>query len=409
MRPSAEGAADRGRSAALSHCSLTLQGVKDIYLDHNATTRPDPAVVEGFLPFLGDRFGNPASSHARGRAAAAAIEDARESVARLLGCLPSHLTWTSGATEALNTALKGVAARSPRGEIVVSQGEHRAVLDTAEALEVSGLAKVHRVPLLPSGEPDYEGLARLLSDLTVLVCVTAANNETGVLTDLERVAELTHRTGALFLCDATQQVGKLPIDLSVAGVDLAAASAHKLYGPQGVGVLVGPPKHSSMPLEPLIHGGGHQGGLRSGTLNLPGIVGFGKAGELALDAFQAGEPQRLTDLRQRLEGLLEKHAGPVTVHGENAPRLPNTVNVHIHGVDSEALMANCPDVAMSSGSACTSAVPHPSHVLTAMGLSSTTAEESVRLSLGRYTTEAEIDRAAELLGAAARRIRELSA
>lgn len=393
----------------MSHWASRLCGVTEIYLDHNATTRPDPAVLAGMAPYFGERFGNAASVHPRGRAAFRAVEDARERVATLLSCGSSRVTWTSGATEALNTAMKGAVAYRSGGQVVVSVGDHKAVLDTAEALGAIGKFRVRAASLLPSGEPDYEQLGRLIDEQTALVCVMAASNETGVLTDIERVADLAHRVGALFLCDATQQVGKLPIDLTAAGVDLAAASAHKLYGPQGVGVLVGPPKHSGMSLEPLIHGGGHQGGLRSGTLNLPGIVGFGKAAELALDALQSGEPERLAALRQRLEGLLEKHAGPVTMHAKDAPRLPNTVNVRIHGVDSEALMANCPAVAMSSGSACTSAVPHPSHVLTAMGLSPTAAEESVRLSLGRYTTEEEVDRAAELIGAAALRIRELSA
>lgn len=380
-----------------------------VYLDYNATTPPDPAVVEAMLPFFAERFGNAASTHRRGRAAAAAVRRSSEHLADLLGCSPSRLVWTSGATEALNTAIQGSIGKFGRDEIIVTRGEHRAVLDTVSALEASALVKVRRVDLMASGEPNYTQLASLVGKRTVLVCIMAANNETGVLTDLERVAWLTHRAGALLACDATQQVAKLPIDLSEAGVDMAAVSAHKLYGPQGVGVLVGPPRQSGMSLEPLIHGGGHQGGLRSGTLNLPGIVGFGKAAKLALHALQSGEPQRITRLRQRLERLVDKHAGPVTVHGMHAPRLPNTVNVHIHGVDSEALMANCPEVAMSSGSACTSAVPHPSHVLTAMGLSPTAAEESVRLSLGRYTTEAEIDRAGALIGAAARRIRELSA
>jgi cysteine desulfurase len=383
--------------------------VKDIYLDHNASTQPESVVVEAMLPFLGSRFGNANSSHGRGRSAAGVVAEAAREVSQLLGCAPSRLTWTSGATEGLNTAIKGMATMRRGTAVVASRGEHKAVLDTLGHLDSAGTVERRLAALTSSGEPDYAHLEALIDDQVALVCLMAVNNETGVMTDLSRVASLAHAVGALFLCDATQQVGKLPVNLHEAGVDIAVASAHKLYGPQGVGVLVGPPSYTGVRIPPLIHGGGHQGGMRSGTLNLPGIVGFGVAAKLASEALADGEPRRLAALRDRLEALLEKHAGPITVHGQSAPRLPNTVNVRIHGVDSEALLANCPEVAMSTGSACTSAVPHPSHVLTAMGLSATEAEESIRLSLGRYTTEEEIDCAAEFIGAAARRIRELNA
>lgn len=381
----------------------------EVYLDHNATTPTDDRVVAAMSACLTEGFGNAASVHRRGRAAQLAVADARDSVASLLGCDPKRVIWTSGATEALNTALKGLRMPARGANVVVGSGDHKAVLDTAAYLENGGLAEIRVVRVCPDGRLDLEHLADLVDNRTALVAALAANNETGVLTDIFEVAELAHRSGALVMCDATQQVGKLPIDLESAEVDLAAASAHKLHGPQGVGVLVTPSRRRPAQLEPLIHGGGHQDGLRSGTLNLPGIVGFGKAAELAFEALADGEPERIARLRDRLEDLIEKQAGPVTVHGADAPRLPNTMNVRIYGVDSEALIVNCPGVAMSSGSACTSAVPHPSHVLTAMGLSTAEAEESVRLSLGRHTTEAEIDQAAELIGAAAQRIREVNA
>jgi cysteine desulfurase len=254
---------------------------------------------------------------------------------------------------------------------------------------------------------DIRALEDLVDSKTVLVAVMAANNETGVLTDVRQVADIAHSRGALYLCDATQQVGKLPVDFDSAGVDFAALSAHKLYGPQGMGALVAT-AGARRALEPLLHGGGHQGGLRSGTLNLAGIVGFGEAAGLAKRAVEEGEAERLEALRASLEQRLVA-ALAAEVNGGEVPRLPNTTNARIPGVDADALIANCPDVAFSSGSACTSAVLAPSHVLVAMGRERVAADESVRLSLGRFTTASDVEVATARIIAAVERVRELTA
>lgn len=383
----------------------------EIYLDHNATTPPDPRVVAAVEPYLAGRFGNAASPHPRGRAAKAAVDAAREQVATLVGAAPSRVVWTSGATEAVNQAIWSCATvgrEHGRAKVVYSAGEHKAVLDTvATCCAHLGIEPV-AAPLCPSGELDYAALDELVDDDTALVAVMAANNETGVLNDIDRVAEIAHQAGSLYLCDATQQAGKLPLDVGRSEVDFACISAHKLYGLQGVGALVFARRARDW-LRPLIHGGGHQDGLRSGTLNLPGIVGFGEAARLAHQALAEEEPARIEGLRDHLETLLGKQAGAVEVHGADARRLPNTVNARITGVDAEALIANCPQVAMASGSACTSAVPTSSHVLGAMGVDDTAAEESVRLSLGRPTTEGELEEAVERIAGAVDRLRELLA
>jgi cysteine desulfurase len=383
----------------------------EIYLDHNATTRPDPRVVEAVEPYLSARFGNAASPHPRGRAAKAAVDAAREQVAALVGAASSRVVWTSGATEAVNQVICSAASAGRergRAKLVYSAGEHKAVLDTVETCEARLGVEAVEAPLRPSGEVDYAALEAFVDENTALVAVMAANNETGVLNDIDRVAEIAHAAGSLYLCDGTQQIGKLPFDVGRSEIDFACASAHKLYGLQGAGALVFGREARDW-LRPLIHGGGHQDGLRSGTLNVPGIVGFGEAAHLAQQALADQEPARLAMLRDHLETRLGKQVGAVEVHGVDARRLPNTVSLRIPGVDGEALIANCPEVAMASGSACTSAVPSPSHVLRAMGVEDTVAEESVRLSLGRYTREAELDEGVARIAGAAERLREVLA
>lgn len=379
-----------------------------VYLDYNATTPLDPAVLEAMMPVLGDRFGNAASSHGRGRAAENAVARAREQVADLVNAPPQNIYWTSGATESINTVMKGLRGLGSDGNLVVSAGEHKAVLDSAEAVAGSTGCELRVVPLLPSGEVDLAALEGSLDSATVLVAVMAANNETGAINDIARVSEMAHAAGAFVLSDVTQQVGKLAVDLTAWDVDFSVASAHKIYGPQGVGALFVRDTAARRALTPLIHGGGHQQGLRSGTLNLPGIVGFGAAADVAHDALNSGESSKLRDLRDLAELRLARNVGPITVHCKT-DRLPNTSNLRIHGVDADALIVNCPEVAISSGSACTAAVPTPSHVLLAMGLSSIEAEESVRLSVGRYTTRDDVLDAVEAIARAANRIRELSA
>lgn len=377
----------------------------DIYLDFNATTPVAPEVVEQMLPFLQGQFGNAASSHVRGRAAYAAVERARAQVADLVGVGPSRVIWTSGSTEALNTALKGLAER--RGNmsaLVVAATEHKAVLDAAAWLERHRGVTVRTVHVDAAGLVSHEDLERHLVGDVFAVAVMAANNEVGTLQDVGMVSATAQEVGARFVCDTTQAVGKVPV--AVPDDAFATVSAHKLYGPQGVGALILPVRGRNS-IEAQIHGGGHEQGLRSGTLNLPGIVGFGVACDLASQRL-AEDQQRLGGLRDRLERQLADRVGGVVVHGADAPRLSNTTNVHIAGVDADALIVNTPEVAFSSGSACTAAVPTPSHVLTAMGLPVLQAEQSVRLSLGRTTTADDIDAAVGLLAASVERLRELN-
>jgi cysteine desulfurase len=377
----------------------------DIYLDHNATTPPDPAVVDAMVSHLTHRFGNAASTHPRGRAASEAVERARFQVAALLGVMPRRVVWTSGATEALNTALKGLAESRPTGRdrLLVGATEHKAVLDTAEWLAHRRGVEVEVIPTTGDGLVDLEALDATLAPDVFAVAVMAANNETGVLAPVAKVQEMAATVGASYVCDATQLPGKAPCDLSV--VDYAAVSAHKVYGPQGVGALVTPPVRDDV--DALVHGGGHERGLRSGTLNLAGIVGFGIAADLAA-ARMNQDPVQLAAARDRLVTGLEQQVGGVIVNGASVGRLPNTASVRIAGVDADALIVATPDVAFSSGSACTSAVPTPSHVLTAMGLDDVAASESVRLSVGRSTTDDEIDRAVGLIAGSAARLRELN-
>ena len=371
-----------------------------IYLDNNATTPPAPEVIDAVVAAMSVGFGNAASSHSVGRAAAARINDAADSLGGLLGVAPSRLIWTSGATEALNTALRAAVETHPH--IVTARTEHKAVLDTVVALSASGCA-VTWVDCDEAGRVTPDRLRSALPGEAFVLAVMAANNETGVLSDVPTLADIAHSAGGLVICDATQQVGKLPVDLDGWGVDFAAVSAHKLYGPQGVGALVIP---SASTARPLIHGGGHQRGWRSGTLNVPGIVGFGVAASLAQNALTQ-EAARLADLRDRFHELLERELDTLPLNGQGASRLPNTLNVRIPGVDADALVVNCSDVAFSSGSACTSAVPTPSHVLTAMGLPDIHAEQSVRFTLGRQTSSLDIERAAKSIVESVERIRDL--
>jgi cysteine desulfurase len=378
----------------------------EIYLDYNATTPADPAVVDAILPYLGRDFGNAASTHPRGRRALAAAESARRTLANALGVEATRVVWTSGSTEALNAALKGLAEhREGRDQLVVSATEHKAVLDVADWLAAARGIEVLRVRCNESGIIDLDELEAVVGPRVFAVAVMAANNETGVVNPISEVAEVAHAAGAAYVCDATQALGKLQTRLDCA--DFVAVSGHKVYGPQGVGALVVPKRSARLQSDPLLHGGGHERGHRSGTLNLPGIVGFAAAVQLAQELLP-DENVRLAELRDRLVAGLQSVVGGVTVNGQCAPRLPNTANVRIEGVDADAMIVNTPDVAFSSGSACTAAVPTPSHVLLEMGMTAEKAEQSIRLSVGRYTTHAEVDRAVELLAGSAARLRTLN-
>jgi cysteine desulfurase len=368
-----------------------------IYMDHNATTPVDARVLEAMLPYFTEEFGNAASkSHGFGWRAQEAVEAARGEVARLIGASGREIVWTSGATESDNLAVKGAArfhAAAGKGRhLVTCRTEHKAVLDSAKALERAGF-EVTLLDVEPDGRLDPARVRAALRPDTILVSVMHANNETGVVHPIAEVGAICHEAGVLFHCDAAQSVGKIPVDVEALGVDLLSLSAHKVYGPKGIGALWVRRRPARARLLAEIDGGGHERGLRSGTLNVPGIVGFGKAAELARVEGPA-EAARLAPLRDRLEAGLTAGLGGVTVNGSREHRLPGTLNVSFDGVEGEALMMAVRDVAVSAGSACTSAALEPSYVLRAMGVSDVLAHASLRFGLGRSTTADEVDHAA---------------
>ena len=360
-----------------------------IYLDNNATTRLDPQVLAAMLPYFTEDYANAASTHPFGLRAHEAVKLARQQVAQLLGCEKEELVFTSGATEAINLAIKGVAeSYASRGRhIVTVQTEHTAVLDVCRYLETQG-CEVTYLPVQPDGLLDLATLQAALRPDTILVAVMAANNETGVIQPLREIADLTHAAGALFLTDATQAVGKMLLDVEALGIDLLAFSGHKLYGPKGVGGLyVRQRKPRRVRLAALLHGGGHERGWRSGTLNVPGIVGLGHAAELCRQNMTT-EAARLGALRDALEAALLAIPG-TRVNGNRQHRLCNTTNIRFEGCDSDALIMGLEGIAVSNGSACTAASVDPSHVLLAMGLDETEAFSCLRFSLGRFNSEGD--------------------
>ncbi len=366
-----------------------------IYLDHNATTPVDPRVFEAMRPFFLEAYGNAASPHAAGQRAAEAVEGARRSVAECLGAEPREIVWTSGATESNNLAIQGVAraaAYARKRHVVTVATEHRAVLDPCFALEAQGF-ELTRLPVDSAGRIDLERLAGCLRADTLLVSVMHANNEIGLLHPIAEIGRICKRAGVLFHTDATQAFGKEEIDVEAAGIDLLSASAHKLHGPKGVGLLYVRHRGPHVRCQPLLAGGGHERGLRSGTLNVPGIVGFGAAADLGRRG-RAAEQARIGALRDRLErALIETAAG--VLNGAPAPRLASTTNLSFPGVDARSLLRRLPDVALSTSSACTSATVQPSHVLAALGLPRERIDGSLRFSLGRFTRAEEIDCAVE--------------
>lgn len=362
-----------------------------IYLDHHATTPVDPRVLEEMLPWFVRDFGNAASrTHAFGWKAEAAVRRSRETLAEALGAAPKEIVFTSGATEATSLALLG-AARANRGRgdhVVTSAAEHRAVLDAGRQLEKEGF----RVTVLApdsAGRVSPESVAAALTDRTTLVSVMAANNEIGTLNPIREIAAVLRPREILFHTDAVQAFGKEEVDVNRWGVDLASVTAHKLYGPKGIGALFVRSVNPRVRLEPILFGGGHEDGLRSGTLNVPGVVGFAAAVRLAL-ATRAEEQARLRALRDRLEAGLRALPG-VRVNGHPVERLAANLNVAFEGVEGGALLTGLREIAVSSGSACSSATAEPSHVLKAIGLPDPLARASIRFGLGRFTTAAEID------------------
>ena len=374
-----------------------------IYLDHHATTPVAPEVLEAMLPSLRGEFGNPASrSHAFGWRAHDAVEDARAQVAALIGASAKELVFTSGATEAIHLALAGVTEMhgSKGRHVVTTRAEHRAVLDTCAHLERGGF-EVTYLDVDSNGAVSRDAVADALRPDTILVSVLWGNNEVGTLNPIRAIGELCHAHGVLFFTDATQAVGHVPVDVRADAVDLLSISAHKLYGPKGAGALYVRRRDPRVRLAGQVHGGGHERGLRSGTLNVPGIVGLGAACALASTELEGGE-REVARLRDRLEAALLRDVPRIHVHGDRGARLPGNLNVGFEGVEAEALLLALEGVALSSGSACSSASPEPSHVLRAMGVPPTLAHGSIRFGVGRGNTEAEIDAvAARLAGAVA--------
>jgi len=378
-----------------------------IYLDHNATTPLDERVLDAMEPFLRGGFGNAASTqHAYGRFAADAIGRARAEVAELVGASRQDITFTSGSTEANNLAIKGIALASEgRRHLVGCTTEHPAVLEPLAWLA----ARHFRVTLVgvdPDGVIDLDALEQAIGPETLLVSVMAANNETGTLAPLRQIARIAHQAGALCHTDATQLVGQLPLAVDEAEVDLLSLSAHKLYGPKGVGALYVRPR-LPVAIEPLLHGGGHERGLRSGTINVAGCVGLGAAARLVTSQGQE-DARRMGRLRDELHRRLAAAVDGVRLNGHPSRRLPSTVNLCFADVAADAVIAHLPGLAVSSGSACSSATPGPSHVLEAMGLSPADAMASIRFGVGRHTTADEIDRAVPQVVQAVTRVRALS-
>lgn len=374
-----------------------------IYLDYQATTPLDPRALDAMLPFLTSDFGNPSSvQHRFGLDAAEAVQGARSQVAAALGADPREVVFMSGATEANNLALKGLAVSSPqRRRLVALETEHRSVLEPLQALAAGGF-EVTLLQVDRDGSPDLDQLESTVDERTLVVSVAAANSEIGTLPPLREIADVCHARGALFHTDAAQALGKIPLDVDRDGVDLLSASAHKLYGPKGIGALYVRREHRSR-LRPLIDGGGHEQGLRSGTLNVPAIVGFGAAAALAVEGRPRDAP-RLASLRDRLHEALEQELEGVVLNGP-VERLPGNLNLRFVGVEADALISNCRGLAFSAGSACSAGAPAPSHVLLALGLTHEAASECVRFSLGRPTTREEVDTAVEQIVRAVTRIR----
>ena len=381
---------------------------KGVYLDYNAAAPLDPRVADAMWAVLTEGTGNASSTHRFGRRQAAAVDEAREHVAALVGGRASNVVFTGGATEANNLALQGTVYGAPadRPRIVISAVEHASVRETARWLHERGSLKLDVVPVTDGGYVDLRALEEILGEDVLLVSIMSANSETGVLNPVAEIAERARTVGALFHCDATQSAGRLPFGLEEIGADLMSLSSHKICGPTGVGALVGT-RHGLRRLSPIIHGGGHERGLRSGSLNVAGIVGFGAAAHIALEE-RASESERIAELRDQLTESLKSRLSGVHDVGDVTRRLPNTANVQFEGADAEAVVTNMDPVAASTGSACSSGALEPSDVLLAMGIPRDAASESVRFSLGRFTTRQDIDFAVESAVAAVEYVRTMT-
>jgi cysteine desulfurase len=370
-----------------------------IYLDNNATTPCDPRVLEKMLPYFSEIYGNPANGlHKQGRLAAKAVDEAREQVAKLIGARPKEILFTSGATESDNLAILGVA-RVHRGEkrnrIVTSAVEHKAVLLACKKLKEEGFDVVF-LPVDSGGRVLLDVAHDAINENTLLVSLQGANNEIGTIQPIAQLSELAHKNGALIHCDAAQAVGKIPVSIDEWGVDLLSMSAHKLYGPKGVGALFVRGGSYAIPIEPIWYGGGQENGLRSGTMNVPSIIGFGEACRICASKLPE-ESIKIRGMRDDFEGKMLSKIATLKINGFNTTRLPNTSSLTFPGIDADALILNVPEIMIGTGSACTSGAMEPSHVLTAIGLSREDANSTVRVSLGRFVKHEDIGLAAHTL------------
>lgn len=380
-----------------------------IYLDNNATTPMDPRVLEAMLPYFTEKFGNAASrNHAFGWQAEEAVDYAREQIARLINANEKEIVFTSGATESINLAIKGVAEMyEKKGDhIITVVTEHKAVLDSCKHLERFG-KKVTYLPVDKEGLIDLNQLADAITDKTILVSVMYANNEIGTIQNIREISKIVRSKGVLFMTDATQAVGKIPVDVEADGIDLLAMSGHKIYGPKGIGALYVRRKNPRVKVTAQMDGGGHERGMRSGTLNVTGAVGLGKACEIAMQEMPT-ESIRLAKLRDKLENTLLSTIEEAYVNGSRQHRLPHVSNISFAFVEGEGLMMGIKNIAVSSGSACTSASLEPSYVLKALGVNDELAHSSIRFGLGRFTTEEEIDYTIPYVQQAVAKLREVS-
>src|SRR3989449_10384778 len=367
----------------------TANGVKlPVYMDNHATTPMDPRVLEEMLPYFMEKFGNAASrNHSFGWAGETAVEQSRESIARLIGATAQEIIFTSGATESDNLAIKGVAEmyKEKGNHIITAVTEHKAVLDACQRLEKYGYRLTY-LPVQKDGLIDLDDLKAAIDDKTILVTIMAANNEIGVLQPIAEIGKICRERGVIFHSDATQAVGKVPVDVNKQNIDVMSISAHKMYGPKGVGALYVRRKNPRVQISAIIDGGGHERGMRSGTLNVPGIVGFGKACELCMNEMPQ-ESCRLAGLRNRLRDNIMGRLDEVYINGSMEHRLPGNLNISFAYVEGESLLMGINDIAVSSGSACTSATLEPSYVLKALGTGDDLAHSSIRFGIGRFNTE----------------------
>jgi cysteine desulfurase len=386
------------------------KGIKlPIYMDNHATTPMDPRVLEAMLPYFMETFGNAASrNHPFGWAAEEGVETGREQVAKLVGATAKEIIFTSGATESDNLALKGVAEmyREKGNHIITAVTEHKAVLDTCKRLEKNGF-RVTYLPVQKNGMIDLEDLKRAMDDKTILVTIMFANNEIGVIQPVTEIGKLCRERGVIFHTDAVQAIGKVPVDVNKQNIDVMSITAHKLYGPKGVGALYVRRKNPRVQLSAIIDGGGHERGMRSGTLNVPGIVGLGKACAIATEEM-AQEAKKLAGLRDRLRDRIMSRLDETYINGSMEHRLPGNLNISFAYVEGESLLMGINDIAVSSGSACTSATLEPSYVLKALGTGDDLAHSSIRFGIGRFNTEAEVDYVADRVVETVTRLRELS-